>query len=66
VALTVWATRQAAARLPVPADVIIDAQAITAPIAFITLGQCFAHALSLARGHDPDISRGVSKVTITR
>ena len=65
VALTVWSTRAAAAKLPVEADVIIDADARTAPISFIVLGQMFALSLALARDIDPDLSRGVSKVTVT-
>jgi fructoselysine-6-P-deglycase FrlB-like protein len=44
----------------------VTAQAITAPIIMIAAGQCFALELALARNHDPDLSRGVSKVTITR
>ena len=36
------------------------------PIAYITVGQLFAQYLAVAKRHDPDNPRGLSKVTITR
>lgn len=35
-------------------------------IGFVVAGQLFAMHLSLAKGHNPDVSRGVTKVTVTR
>jgi glucosamine--fructose-6-phosphate aminotransferase (isomerizing) len=35
-------------------------------IGFIVAGQLFAMHLSLAKGHNPDVSRGVTKVTVTQ
>ena len=39
---------------------------IFTPIVYIALGQLFAYYLAVARGHDPDRPRGLSKVTLTR
>ena len=36
------------------------------PLVYIIPGQLLAHHLALARGHDPDRPRGLTKVTITR
>ena len=38
---------------------------LLANIAFIVAGQLFAMHLSILRGHNPDVSRGVTKVTVT-
>ena len=66
----VWvvATRQAAERAPARARVLsVDApNPLFSPISFIVAGQLFALHLSLLRGNNPDLSRGVSKVTVTR
>jgi glucosamine--fructose-6-phosphate aminotransferase (isomerizing) len=43
-----------------------DAPSLLANIVFIVYGQLFAMHLATMRGHDPDVSRGVSKVTVTR
>jgi glucosamine--fructose-6-phosphate aminotransferase (isomerizing) len=40
--------------------------ALLSAIAFIVAGQLFAMHLSVLRGHNPDVSRGVTKVTVTR
>ena len=68
--LTVWANgEEASAALTergAPADVVISASALTSNISLIVLGQLFALNLSIARGHNPDVSRGLSKITITR
>ena len=40
--------------------------ALISNIGFIVVGQLFAMHLSLAKGHNPDVSRGVTKVTVTR
>lgn len=63
-ALTIIATRDAARHTE--ANLIVECAALTSTIAFITIGQLLALNLSLAKGYDPDVSRGVSKVTITR
>jgi glucosamine--fructose-6-phosphate aminotransferase (isomerizing) len=39
---------------------------ILSNIAFIAAGQLFAMHLSVLKGHNPDVSRGVTKVTVTR
>lgn len=39
---------------------------VLSPIAFIVAAQMFAMHLSVLRGHNPDVSRGVTKVTVTR
>ena len=39
--------------------------ALIGNIGFIVAGQLFAMHLSLAKGHNPDVSRGVTKVTVT-
>ena len=36
------------------------------PLVYIIPGQLLAYYLAVARGHDPDAPRGLSKVTITR
>lgn len=66
----VLATLEAAAGLPAGAGEIgvltVDAKhALLSPISFIVAGQLFALRWSLARGHNPDLSRGLSKVTVT-
>jgi glutamine---fructose-6-phosphate transaminase (isomerizing) len=40
--------------------------ALLSPISFIVAGQLFALHLSVARGNNPDVSRGLKKVTVTR
>jgi glucosamine--fructose-6-phosphate aminotransferase (isomerizing) len=42
-----------------------DMPSLLANIAFIVAGQIFAMHLSMLRGHNPDVSRGVTKVTVT-
>ena len=42
-----------------------DMPSLLANIAFIAAGQLFAMHLSILRGHNPDVSRGVTKVTVT-
>lgn len=42
-----------------------DMPSLLANIAFIVAGQLFAMHLSILRGHNPDVSRGVTKVTVT-
>jgi glucosamine--fructose-6-phosphate aminotransferase (isomerizing) len=42
-----------------------DMPSLLANIPFIVAGQLFAMHLSLLRGHNPDVSRGVTKVTVT-
>jgi glutamine---fructose-6-phosphate transaminase (isomerizing) len=48
--------------LPVPAP----AQPLLAPILSVVPGQLFALALAKAKGLDPDVPRGLSKVTLAR
>ncbi|MCW1969884.1 MAG: SIS domain-containing protein [Anaerolineae bacterium] len=60
----VIATREASQAAE--AHCIIDADAMTSNIAFIIAGQLFALHLSLLKGYNPDVSRGVSKVTVTQ
>ena len=36
------------------------------PVVYIALGQLFAYYLAVAKGHNPDQPRGLSKVTLTR
>jgi glucosamine--fructose-6-phosphate aminotransferase (isomerizing) len=43
-----------------------DMPDLLSSIAFIVAGQLFAMHLSVLRGHNPDISRGVTKVTVTK
>lgn len=68
--VTVWAngsdalSKLQAARIT--PQIEIHAQPLTSPISFIVLGQLFAYHLSIARGNNPDSSRGVSKVTVTK
>jgi glucosamine--fructose-6-phosphate aminotransferase (isomerizing) len=61
------ATAGAAARLPagLPALVVPSASAALSPISFVAVGQLLALRLSLRRGHNPDVSRGLNKVTVT-
>ena len=42
-----------------------DMPSLLSNIAFIVAGQLFAMHLSVLRGHNPDVSRGVTKVTVT-
>jgi glucosamine--fructose-6-phosphate aminotransferase (isomerizing) len=42
-----------------------DMPSLLSSIAFIVAGQMFAMHLSVSRGHNPDVSRGVTKVTVT-
>jgi glutamine---fructose-6-phosphate transaminase (isomerizing) len=62
------ATREAAARSPVAGCVLpIDSPSpLLSIIPFIVAGQLFAMHLSLAHGYNPDVSRGLTKVTVTR
>lgn len=39
---------------------------LLSPIAFIVAGQLFALHLSVRLGHNPDVSRGLAKVTVTQ
>ncbi|MCS7056672.1 MAG: SIS domain-containing protein [Thermoflexales bacterium] len=39
---------------------------LLSPIVFIVAGQLLALHLSVRRGHNPDVSRGLTKVTVTR
>ncbi len=39
---------------------------LLSPITFVIAGQLFALHLSVRLGHNPDVSRGVTKVTVTR
>ena len=48
--------------LPVPAP----AKSLLAPILSVVPGQLFALALARAKGLDPDVPRGLSKVTLAR
>jgi len=43
-----------------------DMPPLISNIGFIVAGQLFALHLSLAKRHNPDVSRGVTKVTVTR
>ena len=69
--LLVFATAEAAASLP--AGLRSDMQVLTvdaghvrlSPILFIVAGQLFALHLSVLAGHNPDVSRGLNKVTVT-
>lgn len=68
--LIALATPDAAASLPAGNGALtvltVDAQhALLSPIFFIVAGQLFALHWSVARGHNPDVSRGLSKVTVT-
>lgn len=68
--LIVLATPDAAASLPADAGdltvLTVDAQhALLSPISFIVAGQLFALHWSVACGHNPDLSRGLNKVTVT-
>ncbi|PJF47457.1 MAG: SIS domain-containing protein [Chloroflexi bacterium] len=64
------ATSPAAAALPAHPRLnalVVDApSSLLSPIAFIAVGQLLALNLSLQLGHNPDQSRGVSKVTVTK
>jgi len=65
------ATHQAAAQLQL-ADAkltvldIGEMPSLLSSMAFIVAGQLFAMHLSVMRGHNPDVSRGVTKVTVTK
>jgi glucosamine--fructose-6-phosphate aminotransferase (isomerizing) len=63
----VFATAEAAPRLPrgITALSIESHASWLSPISFIIAGQLFAMHLSVAKGYDPDVSRGVTKVTVT-
>ncbi len=68
--LMVLATSDAAASLPAGADnftvLTVDAKhALLSTIPFIVAGQLFALHWSVVRGHNPDLSRGLNKVTVT-
>jgi glucosamine--fructose-6-phosphate aminotransferase (isomerizing) len=65
------ATHQATARLQLTdARLIVldmgEMPSLLSNIAFIVAGQLFAMHLSVMRGHNPDVSRGVTKVTVTK
>lgn len=49
---------------PIPAPAGLDE--VFTPVVYIALGQMFACYLAVARGHDPDQPRGLTKVTLTR
>ena len=57
-----WAGRRSTVDLPLPSGVPEE----LAPIIQIIPLQQLAHAMSVARGYDPDAPRGLSKVTKTR
>ncbi len=61
------ATAEAARSLPADLPVLVapSASAALSPISFVVVGQLLALRLSLQRGHNPDVSRGLSKVTVT-
>ncbi len=66
--LIVMATTDAAARLPAGNITVLPVDAgyaLLSPISFIVAGQLFALHWSVACGHNPDLSRGVRKVTVT-
>ncbi len=52
------------AATPIRLDVEVDEQ--LSPLVYIVPCQLFAYHLAVARGHDPDNPRGLSKVTLTR
>ena len=52
------------ATTPVGLEVEVDEQ--LSPLVYIVPCQLFAYYLAVARGHDPDNPRGLSKVTLTR
>ena len=62
-----FATSQAAAKLPAGTRALpIDSpSALLSTIPFIVAGQLFAMHLSILRGYNPDVSRGLHKVTVT-
>jgi glutamine---fructose-6-phosphate transaminase (isomerizing) len=62
-----FATPGATLRLPPAATVLpVDSpSALLAPIPLIVAGQLFAMHLSVSRGNNPDVSRGLNKVTVT-
>jgi glutamine---fructose-6-phosphate transaminase (isomerizing) len=62
-----FATPQAAAHLPAGTRALqIDSpSALLSTIPFVVAGQLFAMHLSILRGYDPDVSRGLHKVTVT-
>ena len=53
--------RRAEVRLPLPTGV----PEWVSPMVSVVPGQLWASALAIARGHDPDAPRGLSKVTLT-
>ncbi|MCS7060007.1 MAG: SIS domain-containing protein [Anaerolineae bacterium] len=65
----VFATAEAAAHLPTTSAVSVlslgAAHSRLSPFLFIAAGQLLALHWSVRCGHDPDVSRGLSKVTIT-
>ena len=67
--VVVFATAEAARSISLPHQVttlpIASPSLWLAPIPFIVAGQLFAMHLSVARGYNPDVSRGLSKVTVT-
>ena len=52
------------ATVPVKLAVKVDEE--LSPLVYIIPGQLFAYYLAIAKGHDPDQPRGLSKVTLTR
>ena len=65
--LTVFATPDAAAQLPSGTTVleVSSPVSVLSPIPFIVAGQLFSMHLSISKGFNPDISRGLNKVTVT-
>lgn len=49
-----------------PFKIPVQLEEELSPIVYITAGQLFAQYLAVAKRHDPDNPRGLSKVTITR
>ncbi|HEY3342742.1 MAG TPA: SIS domain-containing protein, partial [Anaerolineae bacterium] len=62
-----FTTPQAAAQLPAGTRAlqINSPSALLSTIPFIVAGQLFAMHLSILRGYNPDVSRGLHKVTVT-
>ena len=62
-----FATQPAAEKLPATARVlpIQSPSALLSTIPFVVAGQLFAMHLSILRGYNPDVSRGLHKVTVT-
>ena len=66
--LIVMATTDAAASRQAGNITVLPVDArhpLLSPISFIVAGQLFALHWSVACGHNPDLSRGVRKVTVT-